>query len=122
MSVHLAKGTRDHLPEKMNQRLHVIGILREVFERYGFEPLETPAFERIETLMGKYGDEGEQLIFKILKRGEGGKRGEVDQALRYDLTVPLARCGHEFSPANAVQALPNSAGLASRPSPTWALP
>lgn len=91
MSVHLAKGTRDHLPEKMNQRLHVIGILREVFERYGFEPLETPAFERIETLMGKYGDEGEQLIFKILKRGEGGKRGEVDQALRYDLTVPLAR-------------------------------
>jgi histidyl-tRNA synthetase len=91
MSVHLAKGTRDHLPEKMNQRLHVIGILREVFERYGFEPLETPAFERIETLLGKYGDEGEQLIFKILKRGEGGKRGEVDQALRYDLTVPLAR-------------------------------
>ena len=91
MSVHLAKGTRDHLPEKMNQRLHVIAILREVFERYGFEPLETPAFERIETLMGKYGDEGEQLIFKILKRGEGGKRGEVDQALRYDLTVPLAR-------------------------------
>jgi histidyl-tRNA synthetase len=91
MSVHLAKGTRDHLPEKMNQRLYVIGILREVFERYGFEPLETPAFERIETLMGKYGDEGEKLIFKILKRGEGGKRGEVDQALRYDLTVPLAR-------------------------------
>jgi histidyl-tRNA synthetase len=91
MSVHLAKGTRDHLPEKMNQRLHVIGVLRTVFERYGFEPLETPAFERIETLMGKYGDEGEQLIFKILKRGEGGKRGEVDQALRYDLTVPLAR-------------------------------
>ena len=91
MSVHLAKGTRDHLPEKMNQRLYVISVLREVFQRYGFEPLETPAFERIETLMGKYGDEGEQLIFKILKRGEGGKRGEVDQALRYDLTVPLAR-------------------------------
>ena len=91
MSVYLAKGTRDHLPEKMNQRLYVIAILREVFERYGFEPLETPAFERIETLMGKYGEEGEQLIFKILKRGEGGKRGEVDQALRYDLTVPLAR-------------------------------
>ena len=75
----------------MNQRLYVISVLREVFQRYGFEPLETPAFERIETLMGKYGDEGEQLIFKILKRGEGGKRGEVDQALRYDLTVPLAR-------------------------------
>ena len=51
MSVYLAKGTRDHLPEKMNQRLYVIAILREVFERYGFEPLETPAFERIERLL-----------------------------------------------------------------------
>ena len=91
MSVHLPKGTRDHLPEKMSQRLAVIETMRGVFKRYGFHPLETPAFERIETLMGKYGDEGEQLIYKILKRGEGGKRGEVDLALRYDLTVPLAR-------------------------------
>jgi len=75
----------------MNRRLMVIGVIREVFARYGFEPLETPAFERIETLTGKYGDEGEKLMFRILKRGEGGQRGEVDQALRYDLTVPLAR-------------------------------
>ena len=62
-----------------------------VFERFGFEPLETPAFERIETLLGKSGAESEKLIYRILKRGEGGKRGEVDLALRYDLTVPLAR-------------------------------
>ena len=91
MSVHLPKGTRDFLPEQMTWRLQVMDTLRGVFSRFGFEPLETPAFERIETLMGKYGDEGEQLIYKILKRGEGGERGEADLALRYDLTVPLAR-------------------------------
>jgi histidyl-tRNA synthetase len=91
MSVFLPKGTRDLLPELMNKRLEVIDTVRGVFSRFGFEPLETPAFERIETLTGKYGDEGEKLIFRILKRGEGGKRGEVDLALRYDLTVPLAR-------------------------------
>ena len=89
--VFLPKGTRDLLPSAMNHRLQVINTVRGVFARYGFEPLETPAFERIETLTGKYGDEGEKLMFRILKRGEGGKRGEVDAALRYDLTVPLAR-------------------------------
>ncbi len=75
----------------MHARLHVIGVIREVFARYGFEPLETPAFERVETLTGKYGDEGEKLIFRILERGEGGQQGKADLALRYDLTVPLAR-------------------------------
>jgi len=91
MPVYLAKGTRDFLPEQMIRRRHVIEIVREVFVRYGFEALETPAFERIETLLGKSGDEADRLIFKILKRGEGGKRGECDQALRYDLTVPFSR-------------------------------
>lgn len=91
MAVHLPKGARDHLPAAMHRRLQVFRTVREVFSRYGFEPLETPAFERIETLMGKYGDEGEKLIYRILKRGAGGERGEVDLALRYDLTVPLAR-------------------------------
>jgi len=62
-----------------------------VYERYGFAPLETPAFENIETLLGKYGEEGNKLIFKILKRGEHEHTGEADLALRYDLTVPLAR-------------------------------
>jgi histidyl-tRNA synthetase len=86
-----ARGTRDFLPDDIRRRQHVIGVIREVYERYGFEPLETPAFENIETLLGKYGEEGNKLIFKILKRGEHEHTGEADLALRYDLTVPLAR-------------------------------
>ena len=86
-----ARGTRDFLPEELRRREYVIGVIRDVYERYGFEPLETPAFENIETLLGKYGDEGNKLIFKILKRGEHESTGEADLALRYDLTVPLAR-------------------------------
>ena len=87
---------RDFLPADVRKREYVIGIIKEVYESYGFEPLETPAVENIDTLMGKYGDEGNQLIFKILKRGEklkeSGDLGELaDLALRYDLTVPLAR-------------------------------
>jgi len=82
---------RDFLPADVRKREHVIGVIKDVYERYGFEPLETPAVENIETLMGKYGEEGNQLIFKILKRGEHEKTGEADLALRYDLTVPLAR-------------------------------
>jgi histidyl-tRNA synthetase len=69
----------------------VIGVVKGVYERAGFEPLETPAFENIETLLGKYGDEGNKLIFKILRRGEHETSGDADLALRYDLTVPLAR-------------------------------
>src|SRR5712692_518784 len=86
-----ARGMRDFLPTDVRRRQYVIDVIREVYERYGFEPLETPAVENIETLMGKYGEEGNQLIFKILKRGEHEKTGEADLALRYDLTVPLAR-------------------------------
>jgi histidyl-tRNA synthetase len=84
-------GTRDFLPDDVRRREYVVGIIRSVYESYGFEPLETPAFENIETLLGKYGDEGNKLIFKILKRGEHEASGEADLALRYDLTVPLAR-------------------------------
>src|SRR5690349_9599524 len=102
-----ARGMRDFLPSDIRKREYVIGIIKEVYESYGFEPLETPAVENIETLMGKYGEEGNQLIFKILKRGQ--KLSEVaestelqssdnstnsinsinslsDLALRYDLT------------------------------------
>src|SRR2546423_10949155 len=86
-----ARGMRDFLPADVRNREYVIGIIKSVYERYGFEPLETPAVENIETLMGKYGEEGNQLIFKILKRGEHEKTGAADLALRYDLTVPLAR-------------------------------
>ena len=97
-----ARGMRDFLPAEIRQRNYVINIIREVYESYGFEPLETPAVENIETLTGKYGEEGNQLIFKILKRGEKLEQelgtGKItnendlaDLALRYDLTVPLAR-------------------------------
>jgi histidyl-tRNA synthetase len=89
-------GTRDFLPDDVRRREHVIGVVRAIYEKYGFEPLETPAFENIETLMGKYGEEGNKLIFKILKRGEHEKSGEADLALRYDLTVPLARVVAEY--------------------------
>ena len=86
-----ARGMRDYLPEDIRRREYVIGVIRRVYERYGFEPLETPAVENLETLMGKYGEEGNQLIFKILKRGEHEASGQADLALRYDLTVPLSR-------------------------------
>lgn len=91
MAVNLARGARDFLPGAMRHRRAVIATVERVFERFGFEPLGTPAIERIETLTGKYGEEGDQLLFRILKRGEGAERGECDMALRYDLTVPLAR-------------------------------
>src|SRR5688572_3884471 len=91
-----ARGMRDFLPEDVRKREYVIGVIKEVYERYGFEPLETPAAENIETLMGKYGEEGNQLIFKILKRGVHEGSGGADLALRYDLTVPLARVVAEY--------------------------
>jgi len=82
---------RDFLPEDVRRRQYVIDVIRRVYERYGFEPLETPALENIETLTGKYGEEGNRLIFKVLRRGGHESSGETDLALRYDLTVPLAR-------------------------------
>jgi histidyl-tRNA synthetase len=72
-------------------RRRTFAAVQETFERHGFEPFDTPAFERLEVLTGKYGEEGEQLIFRILRRGEHAASGEADLALRYDLTVPLAR-------------------------------
>ena len=89
-----ARGMRDFLPADIRRREYVIGIIKEVYESYGFEPLETPAVENLETLTGKYGEEGNQLIYKILKRGEKldvNDKELSDLALRYDLTVPLAR-------------------------------
>ena len=82
---------RDFLPEDVRRRDYVIDIVKDVYRRYGFEPLETPSLENIETLTGKYGEEGNKLIFKVLRRGEHEASGETDLALRYDLTVPLAR-------------------------------
>ncbi len=93
---------RDFLPDQVRKREFVIGVIKEVYEKYGFEPLETPTIENLSTLTNKYGEEGDQLIYKILKRGEKLSKkiesGEIknenelaDLALRYDLTVPLAR-------------------------------
>ena len=84
-------GSRDFLPDSMRHRLALLARIRDVFERHGFAPMETPAFERLEVLAGKYGAEGDKLIFKILKRGEKAASGEPDMALRYDLTVPAVR-------------------------------
>jgi histidyl-tRNA synthetase len=86
-----ARGMRDFLPGDVRRREYVMGVIARVYRRYGFEPLETPAMEHIETLLGQYGEEGNKLIFKILRRGEHEATGEADLALRYDLTVPLAR-------------------------------
>ncbi|MBQ9817826.1 MAG: histidine--tRNA ligase [Proteobacteria bacterium] len=87
----IPKGTRDFLPEQMRQRYRVMDTIRRVYERHGFSPIETPAIENIETLMGKYGEEGDQLLFKILMRGAKAASGQCDLGLRYDLTVPLSR-------------------------------
>ncbi|MFQ5676046.1 MAG: histidine--tRNA ligase [bacterium] len=101
----LPKGMRDFLPQEMVRRQFVFDTVKNIFEKYGFEALETPSIERLDVLSGKYGDEGEKLIFKVLRRGTGleellGDREEfivkdygelVEEALRYDLTVPLSR-------------------------------
>lgn len=97
-----ARGTRDFLPSDVRKREFVTGIIREVYEKYGFEPLETPTLENLATLTNKYGEEGDQLMFRVLKRGRKladalrmdplpGENDLADLALRYDLTVPLAR-------------------------------
>jgi len=91
-----ARGMRDYLPEDIRRREYVASVVERVYRRYGFEPLETPALENIETLTGKYGEEGNKLIFKVLRRGEHEGSGETDLALRYDLTVPLARVVAEY--------------------------
>lgn len=106
----LPQGTRDFSPETVRKRNYIFSIIRNVFELYGFQPLETPAIENLETLMGKYGEEGDKLIFRILNNGlndpknidraraafENTLQGKNDRnlterALRYDLTIPFAR-------------------------------
>ena len=110
VNVSLPQGTRDFAPAVLRKRQYITGIIKSVFELYGFEPLETPAMENMETLMGKYGEEGDKLIFKILNNGLNdpknidksktgfdnvlkGKndRNLTERALRYDLTIPFAR-------------------------------
>ena len=106
----LPQGTRDFGPDVVRKRNYIFNTIRNVFELYGFQPLETPAMENLETLMGKYGDEGDKLIFKILNNGlENAEKekqvredlekvlqgknvkGITERALKYDLTIPFAR-------------------------------
>ncbi|MEO5585143.1 MAG: ATP phosphoribosyltransferase regulatory subunit, partial [Flavobacteriales bacterium] len=107
------KGTRDFSPQEMLRRKYIFNTIETVFRTYGFLPLETPAMENLETLTGKYGEEGDRLIFKVLNSGDAWKSVSSDvklklakeeevhpgklanelseKALRYDLTVPFAR-------------------------------
>src|SRR5882724_2604423 len=82
----LPRGMRDILPQKMLQRRYVIAVVERVFERFGFEPLQTPALELQQTLTGKYGPDADKLIYDARHR-----EGKEDLALRYDLSVPLSR-------------------------------
>ena len=101
------KGTRDFLPKEVAKRNYIFDAIKKVFKKYGFAPIETPSFELSSTLLGKYGEEGDRLIFKILNSGEKVKKADLEalkkgnlarfsnslaeKALRYDLTVPFAR-------------------------------
>ncbi len=103
----IPKGTRDFSPEEMAKRNYIFNTIRDVYHLYGFQQIETPAMENLSTLMGKYGEEGDKLLFKILNSGDcfsGISREELDdmnpakfaakaceKGLRYDLTVPFAR-------------------------------
>jgi histidyl-tRNA synthetase len=105
--VGIPKGTRDFGPEVMVKRNYIFSVIRKTFERFGYLPLETPTMENLSTLTGKYGEEGDQLIFKVLNNGDYLKDADdaalsqrdsrklsfsiCDRALRYDLTVPFAR-------------------------------
>ena len=94
-------GMRDFLPHEIRRRRHVLRVIERIYESYGFQPLETPSIENLSTLLGKYGDEGDQLLYRILHRRDALRRAlerdEIaesdlaDLGLRYDLTVPLAR-------------------------------
>ena len=103
----IPKGTRDFLPSDVAKRSYLFSVIRSVYEKHGFLPIETPSFELSSTLMGKYGDEGDRLIFRILNSGDKMKKADLqaleagnlpkfasslsEKALRYDLTVPFAR-------------------------------
>jgi histidyl-tRNA synthetase len=103
----IPKGTRDFLPTDVARRTYIFDTIRSVFQLYGFAPIETPSFELSTTLLGKYGEEGDRLIFRILNSGDKMKKADVEaleagnlprfanslaeKALRYDLTVPFAR-------------------------------
>ncbi len=102
MKPSLPKGTRDFSPDEMLRRAHIFDTIRNVYQRYGFLPIETPAMENLSTLEGKYGEEGDKLLFRVLNSGPvldqlksagaaAGMELLTEKGLRYDLTVPFAR-------------------------------
>ena len=136
----IPKGTRDFLPEEMARRNYIFDTIREVYELYGFRSIETPAMENLSTLMGKYGEEGDKLLFKILNSGNflrGIQPGDInpshlghlasvlcEKGLRYDLTVPFARyvVQHREELHVALPPLSDTARVAGRPTAEGPLP
>ena len=123
------KGMRDFLPHKVIRRNYIMDVIKTQFERFGFLPIETPSMERRDLLLGKYGDEGDRLVFKVLNSGEKVKKADLDalekgelsrfgnsiaeKAMRYDLTATCPVCCPtpkriKFS----IQAISNAASLA----------
>jgi histidyl-tRNA synthetase len=147
----IPKGTRDFNPQQVARRNYIFGTVRRVFEKFGYAPLETPTMENLSVLTGKYGDEGDQLLFKILNSGDFAKDVTTDdlaagakkilpkvaeKGLRYDLTVPFARYvvmnrgqltlpfkRYRFSPCGAptARSVAATASLCSA-TPTWWAP
>ena len=107
MKPSILKGTRDFLPSQVIKRQYIFSAIKKVFQNYGYVPIETPVMEKLSTLTGKYGDEGDQLLFKVLNNGDYLSKADEQaleerdskklassiskRGLRYDLTVPFAR-------------------------------
>ncbi len=107
MKPSILKGTRDFMPQQVNRRNYIFETIRKVFVKYGYQPIETPSMEKLETLTGKYGEEGDRLVFKVLNNGDYLKKANKEaleakdagkltasiakRGMRYDLTVPFAR-------------------------------
>ena len=107
MKPSIPKGTRDFTPQQVIKRNYIFDTIREVFVRYGYQPIETPAMEDLKTLTGKYGEEGDKLLFKVLNNGDFLSKANEEalnsknsqklvhsiskRGMRYDLTVPFAR-------------------------------
>ena len=136
----IPKGTRDFSPAEMVKRNVIFDAIREVFMKYGYLPIETPAMENLDTLLGKYGEEGDKLLFKILNSGDFRQGLGPDdcstetanalalkiceKGLRYDLTVPFARyvVQHQHEITFPFQTLPDTTGLACRQTAKRTLP
>ena len=128
----IPKGTRDFSTEEMNRREYIFDTIKSVFRLYGYQPIETPAMEYLSTLLGKYGDEGDKLLFKVLNSGDcfSGIPDEelmrrdsgqlslklCEKGLRYDLTVPFARyvVQHRDEIVFPFQKIPDTTGMESR--------